>query len=188
MTDLISFVDDGSGKIKVEVDESGLQAQVLELAGKAYIRADRKFWVAEGGAKDAFLANRWIVVAQATAKQLTASLGPFAPTTLARCLGEDLGTLSRDGTTTVGGQPAVVIRDAGNVPGGGPETLAVASTGPAYPLRIVATGSTRAGGKVDVCNDGKGDNGKGSLTLSKFDHAPALSVPANPINLTTSTT
>jgi hypothetical protein len=187
-TSRISVVFGGSDKIKIELDQSGDDIQILGLDGKEYLRANRKFWVAQGGTKLASFANKWIVVPDKTAKQLTASLGPFAPATLAECLGQDVGTLSSDGTATVDGQAAVVIKQAGDVPGGNPGTLAVAASGPAYPLRITATGRTRPGGKVDTCNDGKGGDDQGNLTLSDFNHAPALSVPANPVNLTTSTT
>lgn len=178
---LVQIVDGGKSKLQVQVSASGKTAEIIALSGGGYVRANQAFWRAQVGAKAASLANRWIELPASASEQLISSFGMFAPSTLSRCLGEDLGTLSRDGTTTVDGIPAVVVRQAGNVPGGGPGTLAVATHGPAYPLRVTSTGPTRPGGKVDACNDGKGGDTEGSLTLSDFGHAPAITAPKHPV-------
>ncbi|MGO9958454.1 MAG: hypothetical protein ACLP50_21235 [Solirubrobacteraceae bacterium] len=177
----LQIVDGGTSKLRVQISESGKSAEIVAIQGAEYVRANQAFWSAQGGANAARLANRWIELPASASQQLTSGFGPFAPTTLARCLGEDLGTLSRDGTTTVDGKPAVVVHQAGNVPGSSPGTLAVAMDGPAYPLRVTSTGPTRPGGKVDVCNTGTGNDAEGSLTLSDFNHVPAITAPKNPV-------
>jgi hypothetical protein len=180
----LQIVDGGTSKIEVQLSGSGRNAEIIVLPGAGYVRANAAFWTAQAGAaKAASLANRWIELPATSSQQLTATLGPLAPSTLATCLGENLGALSSGGTTTVNGVPAVVVRQAGNVPGSNPGTLAVATRGPAYPLRVTSTGPTRPGGKVDACNSGKGDNSEGSVTLSDFNHPPAITVPKHPLQL-----
>ena len=156
-------------------------AELISLPNSSYIRANATFWSTQGGAgaKAARLADRWIQVPSAAAGSVTKSLGSLAPATLARCLGEDHGRLSIAGRTTIAGRAAIVLRDAGNAPGSSPGQLAVAASGPPYPLRYTATGGQRAGGKVDVCNDGKANDARGSLTFSHFGHVAPIVPPAN---------
>jgi hypothetical protein len=179
----LQIIEGGSSKIEVQLNGSGKRAEILVVAGIGYVRANLAFWSAQAGVPAASLANHWIELPATAGQQLTSSLGHLAPSTLSTCLGEDLGTLSPGGTTTVDGVSAIVVRQAGNVPGSGPGTLAVATHGPAYPLRVTSTGPTRPGGKVDACNTGKGDDSEGSLTLSDFNHPPAITVPKNPVKI-----
>ncbi|HEY5260694.1 MAG TPA: hypothetical protein VIJ33_01115 [Solirubrobacteraceae bacterium] len=177
----LEVVEGGTMRLQVHISERRKSAEIIALPNAAYVRANQAYLSAQAGANTAGLANRWIELPAGAAQQFTSSLGPFAPNTLARCLGEDLGRLSRDGTTTVNGKPAVVVHEAGNVPGSSPGTLAVATKGPAYPLRVTSTGPTRGGGKIDACNTGKASDAKGSVTLSDFDHAPAITAPKHPV-------
>jgi hypothetical protein len=156
-------------------------AELIGLPNSSYIRGNVTFWSSQGGAgaKAARLADRWIQVPSAAASSVTKSLGSLAPATLARCLGEDHGKLSIAGRTTIGGQAAIVLRDAGNAPGSSPGLLAVAASGTPYPLRYTATGGQQAGGRVDVCNDGKANDARGSLTFSHFGHVAPIGPPAN---------
>lgn len=173
----LQVVDGGTAKLQVTLSQSGRSAEIITLPGANYIKANQAFWSTQAGPKAAILADRWFEIPASASRQLTSGFGEFAPRTLARCLGEDLGRLSRGGTTTVGGRPAVVVRQAGNVPGSTPGTLAVATTGPAYPLRVTSTGPTRGGGKVDVCNTGQPNDTEGTITLNDFGHAPAITAP-----------
>lgn len=184
----LKIVDDGPSKREIEFSVGGKSAEIIATPGAGYVRANQAFWSAQAGASAASLANRWIELAPSTSQQLTASFGRLAPGTLASCLGENLGALSRGGTTSIAGRPAVVIREASNVPGSAPGTVAVATSGPAYPLRVTSTGPTRPGGKVDMCNSGKGGNTEGVLTLSDFDHAPVISTPKNAVKLNSAST
>jgi hypothetical protein len=157
--------------------------EIIALATGSYIRGDSAFWSAHAGPRGSLLANHWIQVPPAQVQSLTAAVGHFAPATLSRCLVEDHGSLSIAGRTTVAGRPAIVIKDAGNIPGDAPGLLAVATSGPPYPLRVTGLGAKRPGGKIDVCNDGKADNTRGTFTLSQFGAVPPISAPSNPIRL-----
>jgi hypothetical protein len=179
----LEIVEAGTSKLEVQLNGSGKSAEIIVLPGAGYVRANLAFWSAQAGAAAATLANRWIELPATASRQLTSSLGHLAPGTLSKCLGENLGTLSPGGTTSVDGASAVVVREAGNAPGSNPGTLAVATRGPAYPLRVTSTGPTRPGGTVDSCNTGKGGDTEGSLTLSDFNHPPAITVPAHPVKL-----
>ena len=131
-------------------------------------------------AQSASLANRWIERPASANQQLTSSFGLFAPSTLSRCLGENLGTLSRDGMTTVDGIPAVVVRQAGNLPGSNPGTLAEAKNGPAYPLRVASTGPTRPAGKGRCLQQRQAGRHRWKLDAERFrPRAPDYSAQAS---------
>jgi hypothetical protein len=148
-----------------------------------FIRANAPFWASHVWARANQFANHWIQVPPVSGQSLTSSLGRLAPSTLARCLVEGHGALSVAGRTSVARKRAVVVRDAGDVPGSSPGTLAVAATGTPYPLELTTTGPRRPGGRIDVCNDGKVDNSHGALTISDFGSVPAIQPPKNPLRL-----
>lgn len=175
----VSVATPRSIDVAFSVEQSAVE--ILTLANASYIRANRAFWTTHLGARGATLANRWIQAQPADAQSMTSSLGHFAPATLARCLTEDHGKLTLGGRATLDGRPAVIVKDAGNVPGGSPGTLAVATTGPPYPLQVVSTGPQRPGGHVDVCNDGKADDSRGKLTFSQFGAVKPVSPPTTAV-------
>jgi hypothetical protein len=155
--------------------------EVLEVPTGVYVRGNAGFWRKHLGARGAVLADRWI---HRPSPVLPRALAQVSPGTLARCLTEDTGRLSIVGTTSVNGQPAIVIRDAGNLPGSDAGTLAVATTGPPYPLREVVAGRHRAGGRIDVCNDGHATGYEtGFLSLDGFNHIPPLEAPNDAIEI-----
>lgn len=154
---------------------------VIVVPGAAYARGNAAFWVGQVGPSARQLANRWIQLPASAARAFTADLGPFAPATISRCLSEDHGTLTVAGKRNVNGRAAVVLKDGGDAPGSTPSTLAVATTGPPYPLQLIGTGPTRRGGKIDVCNDGKGDDVRGTLTFSRFGAVGPIKAPKNAI-------
>lgn len=156
---------------------SGLNdIDVIEAAGTTYLRANAAYFASQNG--PAQYANHWLKVPGSQATTLANLANILRPATIARCLGEDTSTLTVAGSASVDGQPAVIVKDAGGIPGSAPGELFVATSGTPYPLREVATGARKPGGKVDVCNDGKGDDGKGDITLSEFNTAPAIPAPA----------
>jgi pimeloyl-ACP methyl ester carboxylesterase len=131
------------------------RASTLDLraiAGRVYFRGNRAYYVSAGltGADLGTLPGRWV---STTAAQLPTADGLIAlthPTTLGRCLlGQHLGTLSVEGTASVGGRRAVVLVDAGDRPGSAPGRIYIAATGPPLPLRLIRTGPARAGGSSD---------------------------------------
>lgn len=152
-------------------------ARVLLTGAGAYMSGSAAFWRAQIGPQAESLAGHWYVIPAGRAERLAAQFGDFAPDRLARCLGEDHGTLSLAGRTSVDGVAAIVIKDAGDEPGSTPSLLAVAATGRPYPLKDTALGPTRPGGPIDVCNDGKGSNVRGTVTFGRFGEVPALQPP-----------
>ncbi len=157
----------------------GSALELIDLPAAGYVRANASFLRAHGGARAAQLAGRWIQVPTANARTTTSSIGVFAPATLARCLAENHGTLSTAGETTVDGRRAILIKDAGDKPGSSPSVLAVAASGPPYPLRYTGTGRQRAGGRIDVCNNGKPSDSRGTVTFSQFGQVPPIQAPKN---------
>jgi hypothetical protein len=192
---LQGFIVGGGQRVKLEIDEASASsvrvvfsvgsssAQLIHARGNSYFRANRAFWIAHGGASVQRLAGRWVDLPGAESRSFTKSLGGLAPATLARCLGEDHGALTIAGMTTVDHHRAIVVKDDGNAPGASAGTLDIASSGPPYPLALTETGGERAGGRIDVCNQGKADNDRGMITLSHFGHVSPIPPPRNPLEL-----
>jgi hypothetical protein len=161
---------------------TGAEAYVVRrTASGYYVRANAAFWVAGVGARGRLLANRWFHTPGNTA--LAQGVEHFTPTALAQCLTEDHGTLSIEGRTTINGQAVVVVKDAGDLPGSQPGTLAAAINGPPVPLRVTSTGDQRPGGHIDACNPGSADSSRGTLMFSHFNHVPTIEPPQNAIQL-----
>ena len=154
----IAIVAPDTNSLKLSISAHGANVEIITLPNAAYLRANAAFWRPKVGARADGLANRWLQVPPDNVRSVSATLGRFAPATLARCLAEDHGTLSIAGRTTVDGRSAIVLKDAGNVPGSSPGELAVAASGPPYSLPQRPTPGEQAalGGQVDTCNDGKG--------------------------------
>ena len=156
---------------------------MVRIGSATYLRGNRAFWIAQAGhsasarARAVALANRWITVAPANRKSVVGLLGTLGPQTLARCLREDHGRLTTTGHEKIGGREAVIVHDAGNAPGSTPDSIAAAASGPPYPLRYVATGYARRGGRVDVCNTGKGGGAKGTITFDQFGQIAPIQRP-----------
>ncbi len=157
-------------------------ADLIGLPGASYIRGNASFWGSQSGAPAVRLAGHWIQVPSSSGHTLTSSLGEFAPASLARCLAENHGTLSIAGRSSVGGQAAILLKDAGDKPGSTRSVLAVAATGTPYPLRYTASGERRAGGRIDVCNKGKANHNHGTLAFGEFGKVPPIQAPPNPIS------
>jgi hypothetical protein len=166
--------------LDVTLASEGATLEIRFTSGHYYFRANARYWIAVGGSSTARLAGDWFAVPAARGRT---ALGGLAPASFARCLTENAGNLSFAGRTTVGGHRAVVVREDGNTPGGQAGTLAIASTGKPWPLRIVATGQQRPGGRVDVCNSGKGDAADAVVTLSHFDAVGPIASPLAPVRL-----
>jgi hypothetical protein len=179
----IAVTVDGAQSLKLSLSQGSGVAQMITTPTGSYLRANEAFWAPRLGARGQMLANRWFKVPPIEAGRLARGLGAFRPSTLARCLGEHHGTLSLAGRTTVDGVPAIQIRDAGNAPGTSPGLLAVAASGPPYPLRALETGSTRPGGPIDSCNAGGTGETRGSVTLSHFNHVPPVQAPRGALTI-----
>jgi hypothetical protein len=145
------------------LDGSGVAFEVL--AGNVYYKAPAAFWTAEGLPSSLLgeYAGKW-VEALAGSSTAGAFSGVSSITDISSTL-EDHGTLAAGGTGTVNGQPVVFVKDTSE---GG--TLAVATSGPAYPLRLSrTTGSTT-----------------GVITFSNWNTVPVFTPPPSPIVLPSS--
>jgi hypothetical protein len=181
---IIDMAEAGSRRYEASLTTGRSAFALIALPGSAFLRGNRAFWLGQAApspttrARASRLAGHWLRVPASGSHAVTKSLGTLTPPRLARCLTEDHGSLSIAGHEMVGHTRAVVVRDAGNAPGATPSTMAVAASGSPYLLRYVATGATRRGGRIDVCNDGKGDGATGTITLTRFGRAPAIQAPA----------
>jgi hypothetical protein len=165
---VIALTTSGRRRYEASLTIGQRMFQLISLPGAAYLRGNRAFWNSQSAASAARLAGHWLHVPDTGASSVTRTLG---------CLTEDHGTLSFAGHETVDGTRALIVRDAGDAPGATPSTIAVASSGPPYPLRYDATGVTRRGGRVDVCNNGKGGGATGTIALSQFGRTPSVQAP-----------
>jgi predicted small secreted protein len=159
--------------------------ELIVLSGRVYLRANIHFWRGQAGRSRAArdrarqLANRWLTLPPRNGRAVSRSLGTLAPGILARCLTEDHGRLTLERRRPIiDHRRALVIRDAGDAPGATPSTIAVSADGAPYPLRYVATGRTRRGGHIDVCNNGRGGGATGTISLGRFGASPAIEPPA----------
>jgi hypothetical protein len=158
----------------------GGSAKVILLAGTVYLNADKAYFAQQGaGAQAAKLGGQWLKLPSGV-PGLTSLLDEFKLASLGRCLAVGHGTLKRGGDATVDGQPAIVVVDAGDKPGSTPGRTYVATSGPAYPLRLESTGSTRSGGVTDkACKSTSGLREAGTdVALSGFDDNQHIAAPA----------
>jgi hypothetical protein len=177
------------GSARGKVTSGGATANVVVLGGKFYIQG-RDFWNKFAGPQAAtVIGDRWAIL---PSNADTSGFVSFVNTdTLATCLGISHGTITKGGTTTVAGQGAVILVDKGDKPGTAPGKLYVATSGPAYPLKLETTGTASAGtapggaecnGSSSGSNGGSG-NGPGSFTLTNFGTVGAITPPPSPLDL-----
>jgi hypothetical protein len=147
----------GRGKLS----QSGLAFELIEVANTVYIKGSSAFYKKIGGnAAAQLLQGKWLKAPAsssgfASIGQLT-NLRQLVDQTLA-----DHGTLSKSGTTTIGGQKVVGVTDKGK---GG--TLYIAATGKPYPVQISRNGA-----------------GTGTISFDRWNEAVTLAAPANAIDI-----
>jgi hypothetical protein len=121
----------------------GSTIQVLAVKGTFYIDAPETALATDFGISSveaALLAGRWVEVPPSESSDFT---DLTSVTDIAAQLAHH-GSLAAGGTATIGGQRVVMVDD------GSDSVLAVATSGPAYPVRITATGSSA--GHADFSN------------------------------------
>lgn len=145
-----------------------LSGSVIDLdviGGNVYFKAPLAFWTAEGAssAEAGQFAAEWV---EAPAGSSTASdfSGLSSLTDISAVL-ENHGTLTAGGTGTVDGQAVVFVRDSTN---GG--TLAVATSGTAYPVQLSQTSGSSTG----------------VMTYSNWNAVAAFTPPPNPFTIPSS--
>jgi hypothetical protein len=168
----------GSGRVTLAQGKA--KARIVELPGTLYINGNAAFWRAT--VKDASskvvarLTGKWI--RQPSDKESSVIAGT-TPKRLASCLTDGLGTLSKAGTATVGGQPAIVLQDAGDKPGSTPGKYYFTTKPPILLLRAVQTGKTKPGktGNKDCDDDTSDASTRSDLVLSQFGKAAKVTAP-----------
>jgi hypothetical protein len=173
-------------KVSLSFDQRGGNASIIAINGAVYIKANAAYWKKQKVGRAAeTLAGKWFKSPTSAAQfqNLTRNLDVA---TVGRCLARDHGTLSVGGKATVNGQPAVVVVDQGDNPGGTPAKLFVATKGEPLPLRLVATGNERPGRKLDPECNSSGSRGRAGdeLTFSKYNQAPKIAAPPGALNIT----
>lgn len=147
----------GKGTITLE----GLAIKLIQINGAVYIDGSNAFYRhVAGSAAAQLLRGKWLKAPASDAN--FSSLASL--TNLSKLIGSTLaahGVLSPGGTQTIAGQKAVGVTDKAK---GG--TLYVATTGPAYPLKLAKTGS-----------------GGGKITFDRWNKPVTLTAPSNAINI-----
>jgi hypothetical protein len=145
---------------KGSMAQNGLGFQIVAVGPEIYINGSSAFWKTFGGSAAAqLLSGKWL---KAPAKGQLSSLAMLTNVQkLFNQLLSNHGNLAKGKTTTVQGQEVVAINDTTN---GG--TLYVATTGRAYPIEIVKSGSQG-----------------GRLVFDRFNQPVSLAPPANPIDI-----
>ena len=141
-------------------DLNGYSISVLAVSGRYYLNAPaaalaNDFAVSSTAA--AQLGGQWLLIPASEAAD-------FSQLTSVTDISAELakhGTLAPGGTTTVDGQKVVLVKDASEN-----STLAVATSGPAYLVRVTETGSSA-----------------GQADFSNWSSIPALTAPPSPISL-----
>lgn len=147
----------GRGRITL----AGLTVELIDVDRSLYINGSPSFYARFAGPADArALQGKWL--------KGPAERGPLRSLASLTDLGELIdtalaghGALTRAGTTTVAGRPAVGVTDRAR---GG--TLYVAATGTPYPLEVAERGA--AGGRI---------------VFEEWNQPVTLAAPAHPINI-----
>jgi hypothetical protein len=175
----------GGISMRVRLNKSKLG---LVIIGKrAYFKASAPFWVSYGSTKSlaALLAPHWYKLPASKLGSLTGSgLGKSTASSLTKCEAKTSSELTNAGTATVDGHPAVLLKSPGTTPGTHPETIAIATTGKPYLLRVAITGPAKPG-PISACNIPDEDKQTGTTTINHWNSAPPVKAPPNAIKLPT---
>jgi hypothetical protein len=176
-----------SGSVNFTLDMSGGRAQLLAVGSQTFVKANRRFWLAQGGqdrekvAK--LLADRWAKVPESSAPDVTASVEPLLPKSLAYCATHATGSITKKGTTQFAGHQVVVLADKGDRPGDNPSDVYVQASGPTLPLRIVQTGPQTPGKPDPRCGDANSTTTHSDARLSAFNEPVQIAPPPNALDL-----
>lgn len=120
-----------TGALTGTITQGGVRLELIGAQGKVYVKATPAFLreLRASAAVCAIICGKYVQMSGLQASDLAGSLSMM---NLTRSLTGGLPRFTRSGTTTVGGQSAVVLRGADG------STLDVAAHGKPYPLRVVA--------------------------------------------------
>jgi hypothetical protein len=172
-------------KLRVAISDGQAAASIIAIERAVYIKANERYWREQQVGRAApQLAGKWLKSPTTTTELRDLTKG-LDPETLSRCLVKEHGTIVKGGKESVDGEPAVVLIDKGDRPGTNPGKLWVATTGEPLPLRTVATGNERPGGKQDPqCNESGRRTKRGDeVKLSRYDESLDLKAPPGALDL-----
>jgi hypothetical protein len=172
-------------KLRIAIREGVASASLIAVDGSLYIKANEAYWKGQRVGRAApELAGKWLKSPTTTAELRDLTKG-LDPETLSRCLAKEHGTLAKGGTETVEGEKTVVVLDKGDRPGTNAGKLYVATTGEPFPLRTIATGDERPGGKQDPqCNESDRRTRAGDeVKLSRYNESLDVKAPPGAIDL-----
>lgn len=179
----------GDSQLEIRTPKQRLAFRVV--GADTFLRADESFWKESGDDAQASaiaerLADRWVSIPTSEAG-IDEELDDLRPSTLSKCVTVNVGTLRDAGTAEVDGRRAFVLEDEGDVPGGTPGRLYLATEGPPLPLRLVQTGKSRSGGqKVDGCGGSEDDDTtRSDVRFSRFDERITVTAPEGAIEIPT---
>lgn len=126
------------------LSSKGVRFEVVRVGDDVYLRTDRAGYVKLAGARGAeLIGDRWLRTGPTDAR-----FSSFEELTNRDKLIDGLlsprGTLTKGEATTVRGTPAITLRSADDK-----GTLAVATTGPPYPLRLASGPRSDSSGEID---------------------------------------
>ncbi len=176
---------DGGARDEMGITMGRSSVDVILASGHAYMQANASFWKtqAKSPAAAQLVAGRWIEVPESTFKGLLSDLGSLEPSKLADCLSDGPhGAITKVGTTTVGGVPALSSRTLATSRATGREL----SRSRRQVLRTRSRSlraPTRAEGKSTRANVGKRDDSTEAMRLDDYDHVPVIKIPIHPIKL-----
>lgn len=144
------------------LSENGLSFELIEIDGTTYISGSSAFYSHFAGAAAAqLLQGKWLKAPSSN----SSFAGISSLTELRRLLDAALATSSKTlasgGSGTVNGQTVVGVRDTSQN-----ATLYVATSGPAFPVEIVKSGT-----------------GGGTITFSEWNRPVTLTAPANAVDI-----
>jgi hypothetical protein len=174
----VSRLVTAAGRAKLEIRSRHETFRSIVIGHTQYVRASEGFWKAFGLSRATvrWASTHWIKVTLTDVHG--AQSFTMTPTTLAQCLQALHGTLANAGATVVDGQSAVVVQDAGDLPGSAPGQMTIADATPAYPLRITQTGRRRPGGPTGGPCDHTGDTTTAEdIRITPLTAAPTIAAP-----------
>jgi hypothetical protein len=181
------------GKLDLTITAAGgASAEVIVIDGVGYLKGNAAYYEQSKAPAQlaAALADKWIQVPQTSLAQFNVFNALTNPKTIGHCLVQShLGTLSVVGSATVGGKPAIVVKNAGDVPGSTPGELYIATTGSPLPLRVQETGTRKTGGAPDTtcdetASDMQGNGGSPTdLTITAYNEPVNITAPSGAVTI-----
>jgi hypothetical protein len=144
---------------------AGVTINVMQVAGNVYVSAPAAYYTSAGESSVQAAALNGVWVEGAAGSKVA---NDFSALSARLDISSDLsstGTVTADGTGNVDGQPVVILKATDG------STVDIASSGPAYPLRVTTTGSDAA-----------------VYSLSNWNGVGAFTAPPNPILIPGATT